>query len=167
MKPRYEKPPYQPKWLLQVQVWLLRHRLFPSFNKQNLVITTTGRKTGLKYSIPIGFVHDGSTYLALNTGGNSHWYKNALANPVVRLEVDGKRFEAQAEQVPVDTPTQLEQVLKVYRRERRSTFEKFLRISLDSPVDELMDIGKYLAFIRFYPQLPASPAQHDKITIKD
>jgi deazaflavin-dependent oxidoreductase (nitroreductase family) len=151
MKPRYEKPPYQPKWLLQAQVWLLRRRLLPAFNKQSMVITTTGRKTGLKHSIPIDFVRDGSTYLAINVGGNSHWYRNALVNAYVTLEIDGKVFDTRAESIPVTTPEQLQQMLTVYRRERPRMFESFLQISLDVPVEELMDIGKYVAFMRFYP----------------
>src|SRR5512133_3766114 len=101
MKPRYEKPPYQPRWILQTQVWLLRHCLLPSFNKQCMVITTIGRKTGRKHAVPIGFVCDGRTYLAINVGGHSHWYRNALANPCVTLEIDGQVFEARAEPVPV------------------------------------------------------------------
>jgi len=151
MKPRYEQPPYQPKWLLNAQVWLLRRRLLPAFNKQSMVITTTGRITRRRHSVPIGFVRDGSTYLAINMGGHSHWYLNALANPCVTLEIDGKTFEARAEQVPVNTPEQLQPVLEVYRRERSRLFENFLQISLDVPVEELMDIGKYVAFMRFYP----------------
>ena len=149
MKPRYEKPPYQPKWILQAQVWMLRHRTLPTLNQQNLVITTIGRKTGCRHSVPIGFVHDGSTYLALNMGGHSNWYLNALANPCVTLEVDGRVIEARAEPVLVNTPDQLQRVLEVYRRERPGMFEHFLRISLDAPAAELMDIGKYVAFIRF------------------
>lgn len=151
MKPRYEKPPYQPKWLLNVQVWLLRHRLLPAFNRQSLVITTTGRKTGLKRSVPIDFVRDGSTYLAINVGGNSHWYRNALANPCVTLEIDGQVMEARAEPISVSTPEQLQRVLTVYRRERPRMFENFLQISLDVPVEELMEIGQYVAFMRFFP----------------
>jgi hypothetical protein len=80
-----------------------------------------------------------------------HWYLNALANPCVTLEIEGKVFEARAEQVPVNTPEQLGQVLDVYHRERPGMFENFLRVSLDVPVKELMDIGKYVAFVRFRP----------------
>ncbi len=107
MKPRYQKPPYQPRWILQIQVWLLRRRLLPAFNTRCLVITTTGRKTGRKRSIPIGFVRDNRAYLAMNAGGHSHWYRNALANLSVILEVDGAVIAACAETVPVDTPERL------------------------------------------------------------
>lgn len=151
MQPRYEKPPYQPKWLLKVQVWLLRRRWLPMFNRQCMVITTTGRKSGQKRTIPIGYVRDGNSYLALNAGGKSNWYQNLLSNPCVTLEVDGKGFDAYAEPIAVNLPEQLQYVLDVYRRERPGTFENFFGIALDKPIEELMDIGKYIAFMRFYP----------------
>lgn len=57
---KYDKPPYQPKWILQLQVFLLRH-LKSSFSKQTMIITTTGRKTGHQHSVPIGCIRDGDT----------------------------------------------------------------------------------------------------------
>ena len=90
---KYDKPPYQPRWLLQAQVFLLRH-LRSAFNKQTVIVTTTGRKTGHKHAIPINYIPDGTAYLAVNIGGHSNWYLNALANPCVTLEVDGKTLEA-------------------------------------------------------------------------
>ncbi len=151
MKLRYEKPPYQPRWILRLQVWLLRRRLLPAFNRQCLVITTTGRTSGRPHAVPIGFVRDGATYLAMNVGARSNWYRNALANPCVTLEVDGKAFEARAASVPVNKPEQLQQVLDVYRRERPGTIEGFLGIALDTPLEDLMDIGQYVGFLRFSP----------------
>jgi deazaflavin-dependent oxidoreductase (nitroreductase family) len=151
MKPRYEKPPYQPRWVLQAQVWLLRRHLLPSFNQRCMIITTTGRKTGRRWSVPIGFVRDGSSYLAINAGGNSNWYRNALAMPYVTLEVEDSVIETCAEAVHVDSPEQLQFVLDVYRHQSPSIFENFLGISLDAPAEELMDISKYVAFMRFYP----------------
>jgi deazaflavin-dependent oxidoreductase (nitroreductase family) len=151
MKPRYEQPPYQPKWVLQAQVWMLRHHVLPAFNSQSMVITTSGRKSGRRHSVPIGFARDGGTYVAINMGGHSNWYLNALASHRATLEVDGKTFDACAEPAPVDTPTGLQSMLDIYRRERPGTFEKFLGIPLDAPAESLMDIGKYVTFIRFIP----------------
>ena len=65
MKPRFTKPPYQPKWVLQLQVFVLR--LLKS--KMFMIVTTTGRKTGLKRTIPIDYCVDGESFLAFNMGG--------------------------------------------------------------------------------------------------
>jgi deazaflavin-dependent oxidoreductase (nitroreductase family) len=152
MKPKYEKPPRQPKWMLGVQMWALRRRLLPFFNRHTLIITTTGRKSGQPRSVPIGFVRDDGAYLALNAGGGSNWYRNALANAQVTLEVDGETLAARAEPVPVDTPERLRRVLDVYEREQPGLLERFFDASLDVPIEQLMDIGKYVAFMRFCPE---------------
>lgn len=151
MKPKYEKPPYQPKWMLRLQVFLLRRRLFPWLSKQCLVITTTGRKSGRQFSVPIGYARDGESYLTFNAGGKANWYQNALANPRVALVIDGHAVAAQAEPVPVDTPEQLGSVLDVYRRERPGLIEDFFSVAPDTPVEALMEIGKYVVFMRFRP----------------
>jgi deazaflavin-dependent oxidoreductase (nitroreductase family) len=149
MQPRFKAPPYQPKWLLQLQVFLLRHRLMGPLNRQYMIITTIGRKTGRKHSTPIGFVPDGDTYLALNMGGRSNWYLNARANPQVTLEVNGQKIEARAEDAPIKTPEQLKQVLDAYKRERPGMIEGIFSISADTPQDELMKIGEFTSFMRF------------------
>ena len=79
-----------------------------------MIITTTGRKTGHKHSVPIGYIPDGDTYLVINLGGHSNWYLNALANPCVTLEVDGKTLEVRAEAVAANTPQEIRQVLGVF-----------------------------------------------------
>ncbi|MCC6613645.1 MAG: nitroreductase family deazaflavin-dependent oxidoreductase [Anaerolineae bacterium] len=147
MKSKFTAPPYQPKWILQLQVGLLR--LFKS--KRFMVITTTGRKTGQKRSVPIDYVLDGSAYLAFNMGGHSNWYRNALANPIVTVEIGGKVIQACAEPVPVDTPEQLRRVLDVYEHERPGLFEDFFNYAAGTPVVDLMDIGKFAVFMRFSP----------------
>ena len=148
MQPRYTRPPYQPKWILRLQVFLL-HRLKSS---KFMVITTTGRKTGRQRSVPIDYIADGDTYLVFNMGGHSNWYRNALANPQVTLELGGRKIRACAEPVPATTPQQLKQVLDAYSRERPGLFEGLYSYSAATPVDELMDIGKYSMFMRFRPQ---------------
>jgi deazaflavin-dependent oxidoreductase (nitroreductase family) len=148
---KYDAPPYQPKWILQLQVFLLRHTR-SSFNRQTMIITTTGRKTGRRHSIPIGFIRDGDTYLALNLGGHSNWFLNALANPCVTLEVDGKKLEARVESVPANTPQEIRQVLAVFARERPDLYKSFFGMTDETPPDDkLLNIGKRVAFLRFYP----------------
>ena len=148
---KYDRPPYQPKWILNVQVFLLRH-LKSSFNQQTMIITTSGRKTGHKHSIPINFIHDGATYLALNLGGHSNWYLNALANPCVTLEVDGKTLEVRAEAVDTNTPQSIRQVLAAFARERPDLYKSFFGLTTEVlSDDELLNIGKRVSFMRFRP----------------
>ena len=148
---KYNKPPYQPKWMLNLQVFLLRH-LRSAFNKQTMIITTTGRKTGHKHAIPVDYIPDGTTYLAVNIGGQSNWYLNALANPCVTLEVNGKTLEVHAESIPAKDPEVLRQVLGEFAHQRPDLYTRFFGLSGDTPSDsELLNIGNRVAFMRFSP----------------
>jgi deazaflavin-dependent oxidoreductase (nitroreductase family) len=148
---KYNHPPYQPKWALQLQVFLLRH-LKTSFNNQFVIITTTGRKTGQRRSVPIGLIPDGDSYLAMNIGGHSNWYLNALANPCVTLEIGAKKFEARVEKVPVDSPQALRRVMDVISREKPQVYKSFFGASGDSLTNnDLLKICGRASFLRFTP----------------
>ncbi|MFN8378197.1 MAG: nitroreductase family deazaflavin-dependent oxidoreductase [Anaerolineae bacterium] len=124
----YKPPPNLPKWMLHLQVWLLRHRLMGPLSKEMMVITTTGRKSGNRYSVPIGYVRDGEAVVALNIHARSNWYQNARVNPHVSLNVRGHEFPAQAEDLPVDTPEAVNAVLEPFRREQPRRFEQTFQI---------------------------------------
>jgi deazaflavin-dependent oxidoreductase (nitroreductase family) len=158
MMAKYDAPPYQPKWILQAQVFLLRHFKGP-LTKNTMIITTAGRKTGNKHSVPINFVPDGSSYLVLNLGGHSHWYLNALANPCVSVEISGKKIEARAARVPTNMPQEIRLMVEAFERERPGMLKSFFGISDHVPTDEeLLEIGKRVAFMRFNP---VSRAEND------
>jgi len=53
-------------------------------------ITTIGRRSGKPHEIEIWFGVDGDTmYLISGNGPTADWYRNALANPVVTVRLDG------------------------------------------------------------------------------
>jgi deazaflavin-dependent oxidoreductase (nitroreductase family) len=116
-------------------------------NRQLMVITTTGRKSGKKFTIPIGFAPDGRDLLAFNLGGGSNWYKNLLANPQVRLEVMGEKFEAHAE--ALNTPEQRHTAIEVYKRERPEMFARFFEADASEPTDQLLEKMNKVIFVRF------------------
>ncbi|HVH64282.1 MAG TPA: nitroreductase/quinone reductase family protein [Candidatus Dormibacteraeota bacterium] len=68
--------------------------------RQLMVLTTTGRKTGLPKAVVIGYRRDGDRYLAIasNNGNDSapHWYFNLRANPIAVAEVGPDKFEVRA-----------------------------------------------------------------------
>jgi deazaflavin-dependent oxidoreductase (nitroreductase family) len=78
-----------------------RGRIGARLGPQELcVLTTTGRKSGLERHNPLAyFPHgDGLVVIASAGGSDRHpaWYHNLLANPVVRVEVDGASREMTA-----------------------------------------------------------------------
>ncbi len=65
-----------------------------------LLLTTTGRKTGLGRTTPVMYLRDGESYCIFATKGGApehpDWYLNLVAHPRVVVEVGSERFEAQA-----------------------------------------------------------------------
>jgi deazaflavin-dependent oxidoreductase (nitroreductase family) len=68
-----------------------------------LLLTTTGRKSGLPRTTPLQFEEvDGEIYIASARGQEADWFKNILANPKVHVQLGNRKFEAVA--VPVTDP---------------------------------------------------------------
>jgi deazaflavin-dependent oxidoreductase (nitroreductase family) len=65
-----------------------------------LLLTTTGRRTGLSRTTPMMYIPDGDRLLvvASNAGAPSHpdWYLNLVANPEVTVEVGADAYPATA-----------------------------------------------------------------------
>jgi deazaflavin-dependent oxidoreductase (nitroreductase family) len=73
-------------------------------NATTLLLTTTGRKSGEKKTVPLIFVPDGDNYVIIASlgGAPNHpaWYLNLAAEPRVTLQVKDKVFEAVARTAP-------------------------------------------------------------------
>jgi deazaflavin-dependent oxidoreductase (nitroreductase family) len=79
-----------------------------------ITITVTGRKSGRTISLPIWFVLDeGKLYLLPVKGADTHWYKNVLKNPSVRIAAGDRQSELKV--VAVSDPTQVKSVLERFR----------------------------------------------------
>ncbi len=70
---------------------------------QVLLLTTTGRKTGRERTTPLGYFMENDNYIitASNAGRDTHpaWFYNLRANPHVRIEIQDRQIEAEAEVV--------------------------------------------------------------------
>jgi deazaflavin-dependent oxidoreductase (nitroreductase family) len=57
------------------------------------ILTTTGRKSGVERHNPLAwFPHDDGLVVIASAGGSDDhpaWYRNLVANPLVRVEIDG------------------------------------------------------------------------------
>ena len=66
----------------------------------NLLLTTTGRKSGKALQLPLIYGRDGDNYIIVASRGGTpdhpEWYKNLVANPNVELQVRDERFPATA-----------------------------------------------------------------------
>lgn len=65
-----------------------------------LLLTTTGRKSGMKRVTPLQYEKIGDDYyLGAARGLKADWVRNILVNPRVEIRVGAKQFEGQAEVV--------------------------------------------------------------------
>ena len=77
----------------------------PGFDFDLLLLTTTGRKSGLERTSPLGWAADGNggwliAASANGAAGNPAWYHNLAAAPdKARIEVDGATISVRAEQL--------------------------------------------------------------------
>jgi deazaflavin-dependent oxidoreductase (nitroreductase family) len=70
-------------WRLGLGNWL---NAWPKVVGRIMVITHTGRKSGLRRQTPVNYaILDGDIYCTAGYGSGSDWYRNMLANPNVEV----------------------------------------------------------------------------------
>ena len=66
-----------------------------------LLLTTTGRKSGLEFTTPLGYFdhQEGYLIIASNGGNTNHpeWYFNLKSDPQVRIQIKDQALTARAE----------------------------------------------------------------------
>ncbi len=86
--------------------------LGPLIGRLILLLTTTGRKSGLPRVTPLQYEEiDGAIYVGSAKGTRSDWFQNILANPCVKIRVKSRQFEGMAE--PVTDPTRIADFLEI------------------------------------------------------
>ncbi|HEY3547595.1 MAG TPA: nitroreductase/quinone reductase family protein [Propionicimonas sp.] len=90
--------------------WLVN--VWPSVGGRIMVITHTGRTTGIRRETPVNYaVIDGDVWCT--TMPEAAWYKNLVVNPEIEVWLPRGRWRATAQDVPVgaDSVPMLRQVL--------------------------------------------------------
>jgi hypothetical protein len=63
-----------------------------------ITLSVKGRKSGRDIARPIWFVHEGNMlYLLPVQGSDTHWYKNLLVDPTLKISVNGVETPARGE----------------------------------------------------------------------
>jgi deazaflavin-dependent oxidoreductase (nitroreductase family) len=72
-----------------------------------LLLTTTGRKSGEPRTTPLIFGRHGSDYLVVASMGGApqhpNWYRNLVADPAARIQVQGEHLDVTARTADEDT----------------------------------------------------------------
>ena len=84
------------------------------FMGDTMLITVTGRKTGKKYTTPVGFYRDGETLLVLSSRDRT-WWRNVKDGTEVEMRIRGKDVSGFAKAV-LDEETVTAQVMEYVRR---------------------------------------------------
>ena len=65
-----------------------------------LIMTSTGAKTRLQRTVPLGYHRDGESYVLVGSNFGRHeqpaWLANLTKNPIVTVEVGTETFQARA-----------------------------------------------------------------------
>ena len=84
----------------------------PSARKIVLLLTTIGRKSGLRRVTPLQYERVGDTiFIAAARGVSADWYRNLLADPQVEVELPEGRFRGRA--VPITDACQVADFLEL------------------------------------------------------
>ena len=76
---------------------LIGHRVGPI---RMLLLTTTGRKSGVPRTLPLAYVPEGDEFIVLASNGGQEqpplWWLNLEARPEAEVQVGSERFRARA-----------------------------------------------------------------------
>lgn len=133
---------------MRFQAFLLRRNWMGALGDEIMVITVAGRRTGKTYSTPIGYLRDGDNLIALTNAANpSNWYRNALHQSEVMLNIRGQDLRARAE--PVRDEAERRRLFELYQRERARNFKFLFGLPVDAPAADLETALATRTFIRF------------------
>jgi len=84
-------------WRLGLGPWV---NVWPEVGGRIMVITHTGRKTGIRRRTPVNYtIADGEVYCTAGFGSKSDWYRNISANPEVEVWLPNGWWTGVAEEI--------------------------------------------------------------------
>jgi deazaflavin-dependent oxidoreductase (nitroreductase family) len=95
-------------WLLRTasaaQAFMYRRGVARKMGKmQQVLLTTTGRKSGQPHTVQLGAVREGDGWVVIGSNGgadvNPKWWLNMVANPNVILEVNDLVLKARMQEI--------------------------------------------------------------------
>jgi deazaflavin-dependent oxidoreductase (nitroreductase family) len=101
--------------------------LGPFMGRIVLLLTTTGRKTGLPRTTPLQYEEvDSAIYVAAAQGQKADWFRNIVANPNVEVRLKSHRLQGTAE--PITDPARIADFLELRLRRHPKMVAAILRL---------------------------------------
>ena len=119
-----------------------------------LLLTTTGRKSGMKRVTPLQYEKIGNDYyLGAARGLQADWVRNIQVNPCVDVRVGAKQFEGQAEVItdPVRFADFMEVRLKRHPHMIGLIMEKAHGLPKKPSREQLEELAKNEVFVIVHP----------------
>jgi len=137
-----------PIWLFHAHLgWIMGHRF--------LLLTHTGRKSGLPRQNVLEIVRydkkTGACVVASGWGVKSDWFQNITANPKIVFQVQNKRVAGIAERL---APEEGAQELFAYARHYPLAFRelaRFMGYRVDGSEEDIREVGRTLPMFLFQP----------------
>ena len=118
--------------------------LGPIIGRLVLLLTTTGRKSGLPRVTPLQYEErDGIIYVAAARGTKADWFRNIVANPNVQVQVGSRLFDGLAE--PITQPDRIADFLELRLQRRPRMVGAMLRSEGLPPHPNRAQLEQYAA----------------------
>jgi len=117
--------------LNSVVIWVLRSPFHYPLSLGLMLLTVTGRRSGRRYTIPVGYQRSGESFVVLvSKARRKRWWRNYLTPGPVELRVRGQTLGGQACCVPSGSEEFREALDSTFRR--YSALSRQFGISYDS-----------------------------------
>jgi deazaflavin-dependent oxidoreductase (nitroreductase family) len=109
-----------------IVIWLLRSPLHRFLDKNAMLTTITGRKSGKRYTFPVSYIRDGETLLVISQKDRT-WWKNLQGGAEVTVYIQGHTLQARGE-----TYTDTEMAAKILLQilQRVPAYQRLLHLPL-------------------------------------
>lgn len=137
--------------LWRAPIWLYRWNLGWLLGNRFMLLSHTGRKSGLPRQAVIEIIgHDEKIYYAASGfGEKAHWYQNIIATPEVTIQIGRKKFAARAERLPYE---EAKVVLDDYAQKHATSLRelsKMVGLSYDGSEESLEKLLEVLPILAF------------------
>ena len=152
-----EIPPLRPRptglarAFMRAPLVLYRLGLGGLIGRSTLVLTTTGRRSGVRRVVPLDYQQEGDAfYLIAEGGGRSPWYRNLVANPEVEVRVGSRRMKAVA--APLTDAQEKAHVLRLFLQRSEQLAERYYGVPRGASDEDLLALTSQRAVVAVRPR---------------
>ncbi|MBN1259097.1 MAG: nitroreductase family deazaflavin-dependent oxidoreductase [Anaerolineae bacterium] len=150
----YQGPGPWLRRLFKAPLWLYRLGLGPLIGKHILILTTTGRKSGLQRRTPLEYGYDAATgayQVMAGWAGRTDWYRNARAHPRVQVHVGRRRFDAVADPIPVEEAARALAEITRINPNAVKIWSRWAGEAIDPETTDWRDVAPYFPMLALRP----------------